>query len=350
MSSTFHLQNLSSDNSPLRRASDSGSGAATLSSPIPQQPSPSPITKSPMTKIDQATSFGDLSTTSTQAREFIRFRCPTCNEIVFSIDEALSHCGDLQRLRTSGGATPSGSPESLPGLPSGETIAFDERGKPSIVRTVDPETGEAKTLVKNDDGSTKTFDEAAVSSLTSSNAEELQSFVETLTHHQLRGLVHEVGQRLLERSQLYHTRLSELERLGECLNLRYFGLGADATERDLDNAYRKLAKKMHPDKNGGTEHAKKRFQDMKERYEALKKKLNGEDSSKDRATEEGEKSEEKDTEPDSKDDKKSTSIEYDPSDKECMIQTVSRMAKQLANIDIQMKVLLQELRRAQSQA
>ena len=71
--------------------------------------------------------------------------------------------------------------------------------------------------------------------------------------------------------------------------------------------YRKLAKKMHPDKNGGTEEAKKRpafcsgtqclaaslsscdgeeclllanpaagrFQGMKERYEALKKRLAG---------------------------------------------------------------------------
>lgn len=37
--------------------------------------------------------------------------------------------------------------------------------------------------------------------------------------------------------------------------------------------YRKLAKKMHPDKNGGTESAKNRFQAMKERYEALKKKI-----------------------------------------------------------------------------
>eukprot|EP00971_Amphidinium_carterae_P292925 5815792-Amphidinium_carterae.1 len=31
-----------------------------------------------------------------------------------------------------------------------------------------------------------------------------------------------------------------------------------------------MAKQMHPDKNGGTEEAKKRFQDMKARYEALK--------------------------------------------------------------------------------
>merc|ERR1712194_648819 len=61
--------------------------------------------------------------------------------------------------------------------------------------------------------------------------------------------------------------------MGEKLNYQYFGLEADASERDIDNAYRKLARKMHPDKNGGTEEAKKKFQDMKERYEALKKKI-----------------------------------------------------------------------------
>merc|ERR1712032_985055 len=45
-------------------------------------------------------------------------------------------------------------------------------------------------------------------------------------------------------------------------------------EKDLDNAYRKLAKQMHPDKNGSTESAKKQFQQMKDRYEAIKKRRN----------------------------------------------------------------------------
>merc|ERR1712232_681189 len=34
-----------------------------------------------------------------------------------------------------------------------------------------------------------------------------------------------------------------------------------------------MAKKMHPDKNGGTEDAKHRFQIMKEKYENLKNRL-----------------------------------------------------------------------------
>merc|ERR1712217_331561 len=66
--------------------------------------------------------------------------------------------------------------------------------------------------------------------------------------------------------------MGELEHLSDSANYEYFGLSPSATERDLDNAYRQLAKKMHPDKNGGTEEAKMRFQAMKERYEALKAK------------------------------------------------------------------------------
>merc|ERR1719281_1042373 len=69
--------------------------------------------------------------------------------------------------------------------------------------------------------------------------------------------------------------------MGEQLNYHYFGLTADASDKDLDNAYRKLAKQMHPDKNGGTDAAKKRFQQMKERYEAIKKKRQEEEEESD---------------------------------------------------------------------
>merc|ERR1712194_643180 len=60
-------------------------------------------------------------------------------------------------------------------------------------------------------------------------------------------------------SRVYHQKLAELDTMGEKLNYQYFGLEADASERDIDNAYRKLARKMHPDKNGGTEEAKKKI-------------------------------------------------------------------------------------------
>merc|ERR1711918_106571 len=70
----------------------------------------------------------------------------------------------------------------------------------------------------------------------------------------------------------YQARLSQWEQISEKANLSFFGLTEDATERELDVAYRQLSKKMHPDKNGGTEESKERFQEMKKKYEALKKK------------------------------------------------------------------------------
>lgn len=280
----------------------------------------------------------------------------------------------------------------------------------------------------NDDGSTRVFGENTVASLTSSTASDAARWAMGLTNHQLRGLVHEVGQRLLEGSRLYHARLAQLERIGEDANYRFFGLQAGASEKDLDNAYRRLARQWHPDKNGGTEEAKRRFQNMKERYEALKKRREeapaaqgggggrpGRSRSKERQEEDEEspqnnpenededddrqsaksdggdaagegsgavgarlsikdgdkpsppredKSREKsavdsDDEDDregrgrggkkeDEDEARATSIEYDPSDKDSMVKTVSRMVKQLKNIEIQMKVLVKELSRAQS--
>merc|ERR1711939_1166243 len=110
------------------------------------------------------------------------------------------------------------------------------------------------------------FGEDDVLELARKAGKDAQESIVGFTDHQLRGLVHEVGQRLLVNSQLYHRRLEELKKLGDNLNYRYFGLEPGASEKDLDNAYRKMAKRMHPDKNGGTDEAKRRFQDMKERY------------------------------------------------------------------------------------
>merc|ERR1712194_200497 len=154
-----------------------------------------------------------------------------------------------------------------------EVVAYDNKGRPTIVRQVDEETGTGRTVVRNEDGTKSVFGESTVQSLSSSNEEKAEKWTTALTTLQLRGLVHEVGQRLLEGSRVYHQKLAELDTMGEKLNYQYFGLEADASERDIDNAYRKLARQMHPDKNGGTEEAKKKFQDMKERYEALKKKI-----------------------------------------------------------------------------
>jgi DnaJ-class molecular chaperone len=52
-----------------------------------------------------------------------------------------------------------------------------------------------------------------------------------------------------------------------------FGLSANATARDVNTAYRRLARLTHPDKNGSTEEAKENFQSVKTRYEALKARM-----------------------------------------------------------------------------
>ncbi len=51
------------------------------------------------------------------------------------------------------------------------------------------------------------------------------------------------------------------------------GVAKDASEKDIKNAYRKLALKWHPDKNNDSEeqraHAEKMFKDVSEAYAIL---------------------------------------------------------------------------------
>ena len=47
------------------------------------------------------------------------------------------------------------------------------------------------------------------------------------------------------------------------------GVGREATEEDIKRAYRKLAVKLHPDKNPGDRAAEERFKELGEAYEAL---------------------------------------------------------------------------------
>lgn len=332
----------------------------------------------------------------------VMYRCPVCNEFVSSMDEALRHCpssgsqdaaspqkgpaaaevvrgaGAVQELALAGANSDEPGPKSEP-------VAFDEHGRPTIVRWFDPETGAGRTVVQNEDGSQRSFGESTIASLLSAKKEEAAKWASALTKdltgHQLRGLTHELGQRLLQISQKYNSRLDELKKLSDQLNFEYFGLdGESATERDLDNAYRRLAKQMHPDKNGGTEEAKVRFQKMKERYEELKTKLGGspsEDSEQPQdaaasgaAPEKGGKRggganrEEQEAETggkateDTDGDKENSEEEekakkpadsgYDPSNKESMAKMVSRYAKQLRDMNGKMEVLMKELKKARA--
>merc|ERR1719272_2484895 len=132
-------------------------------------------------------------------------------------------------------------------------------------------------MVLNDDGSCDVFGQQTIASLQSSTETETDDWIQVLSDYQLRGLVHEMGQRLVESSQVYQARLNQWEQLSEKANLAFFGLSEGATDRELDVAYRQMSKKMHPDKNGGTEESKKRFQEMKTKYENLKKKRGSQD-------------------------------------------------------------------------
>jgi hypothetical protein len=158
-------------------------------------------------------------------------------------------------------------------MEKGEVIARDEDGTPTISRQVDEKTGVAKTVVITDEGKKQAYGESTIRSLLDSPDQKAQDWIKGLTTHQMRGLIHEVGRRLIENSQVYHLRLKELKRLREQQGFLYFGLSKDATEKELEAAYRILAKKMHPDKNGGTDEAKKAFQTMRERYESLRKRV-----------------------------------------------------------------------------
>ena len=47
------------------------------------------------------------------------------------------------------------------------------------------------------------------------------------------------------------------------------GVGKDAAEADIKKAYRRLAMKLHPDRNSGDTKTEAEFKDVKEAYEVL---------------------------------------------------------------------------------
>jgi hypothetical protein len=282
--------------------------------------------------------------------------CPTCGEgKLSSLREAIDHCRSAEDpvqivtedsennapVPTIAAGVETQMPQinaapALPGVP-GEPVAYDSHGRPIIARQVDPETGHGRTVVMNDDGTCDVFGKQTIASLMSSTENEAHDWIQVLTDYQLRGLVHEIGQRLLETSQTYQARLSQWEQISEKANLEFFGLSADATDRELDQAYRQLSKKMHPDKNGGTEESKRRFQEMKTRYEELKKKRNAADAEQEKQVDAQE-----DEQPKGNDDK---TIEFDPNNRDSLHETARKMLQQLSTLDTGMINLVQQLKR-----
>eukprot|EP00929_Paragymnodinium_shiwhaense_P118471 TRINITY_DN90395_c0_g1_i1.p1 TRINITY_DN90395_c0_g1~~TRINITY_DN90395_c0_g1_i1.p1 ORF type:complete len:680 (+),score=205.42 TRINITY_DN90395_c0_g1_i1:85-2124(+) len=388
-----------------KSASASMSAAATAAAPSPVRITGSGLRSGLRGEVDR-NNLGEVS-------ETVRYRCPMCNseQLFCSMDEALAHClGDsaagvahgVQAGGSSGSraavATAAASEaiarqqgqaaDDPDALPDGEVIAYDARGRACIVRQVYDDSGiDGKTLIRNEDGSRTVFDLEAVRRLFDKETKDMR--LAELRAQELRGLVHEVGQRLVHTSKRYHDKLAELKSIDVQLAYTFFGLQASSSDRDLENAYKKMARQMHPDKNGGTEEAKKKFQHMKERYEKLKKtresdsNAGAEPSASGNGSETGAGPEERqqrrevgeaealaaqpkgarrepaaaqeppaDTGPppaEAEQDQKPRSMQaYDVNDKSSLQRTAGKMLEQLADMEASMDILLRELQRAAS--
>eukprot|EP00928_Gymnodinium_smaydae_P093722 TRINITY_DN7801_c0_g7_i1.p1 TRINITY_DN7801_c0_g7~~TRINITY_DN7801_c0_g7_i1.p1 ORF type:complete len:571 (-),score=73.72 TRINITY_DN7801_c0_g7_i1:156-1868(-) len=190
---------------------------------------------------------------------------------------------------------------------------YREPQAPSITRVTDPESGAAYTVVKSCDGSECIFGEQTVESLLASTAEDSMRWVLGLAHEQLHGLVHEVGQRLLLISSSYTSHAAQRKQIVERADEEFFGLEKGFVQKDLDNAYRNLARRLHPDKNGGTEEAKEQFQELQERYERLKSSLKPEH-------------------PQAESEADGDAISYDPSDRNSLETTLWTMLERLRGL------------------
>mmetsp|Transcript_51089 Transcript_51089/g.119606 ORF Transcript_51089/g.119606 Transcript_51089/m.119606 type:complete len:655 (-) Transcript_51089:52-2016(-) len=208
-------------------------------------------------------------------RTVVKHVCPTCSEEFLSLAEVRDH---WLREHATGCAEPEGDDgiktvgTDLQSKDAVQVVSCDDAGRAQVLRQMDDD-GSKYTVVMNDDGSKEIFTETRVVSLASMEEDDVAQWLRDVTNLHLKGFVHEATQRVVEGSQTYHSRRANLQKLGDRINFAYFGLDANATEKELEGKYRQLAKKMHPDKNGGTETAKDRFQMMKRRYEQLKERL-----------------------------------------------------------------------------
>jgi len=213
----------------------------------------------------------DQSTT----RTVVKHVCPTCSAEFPSLSEVRDH---WLREHAKRSAEPEGEDgiktvgAALQTKDAVQVVSCDDSGRAQVLRQMDDD-GSKYTVVMNDDGTKEIFTETRVSSMATMEEDDVAQWMRDVPNLQLRGFVHEATERVVEGSQKYHARRADLQKLGDRMNFAYFGLDSNATAKELEVKYRQLAKKMHPDKNGGTETAKERFQMMKRRYEQLKERL-----------------------------------------------------------------------------
>lgn len=143
------------------------------------------------------------------------------------------------------------------------------KGAFSKAHTISPrEQGKVRNIVRDKDGRiTALGDDSIYDEAT------MKRWVAAMGTWHLKGFEQELRFRVSDIYKEYAELKGQLDDYLENADYIFFGLDKDATLQDLDREYRRLAKLMHPDKNGGSDEAKAKFQDMKQRYEALRKKI-----------------------------------------------------------------------------
>lgn len=210
-----------------------------------------------------------------KVRRVLKHLCPCCGQTFGSDEEAKNHWLSAHLPKQDEDPSlpaASANSENEP-APHSETttkaslVETDENGKPVIVRQ-----GE-RTVVTDADGRQRAFGKETVTSLLAQDKEKLYEWMSDLSGRHLRGLVNEISAQYFEMQDKLFEQREELEQRSKRLGFAFFGLPATCSSKDLDNAYRRFARSMHPDKNGGTELAKERFQAMRAKYEELKEQV-----------------------------------------------------------------------------
>lgn len=147
-----------------------------------------------------------------------------------------------------------------------------------IYRHVDLQFGTSRTMVFNEeDVQIALFDDQTfVKLLINEKSSEIQEYVQDLCNRGMHGLLIELEQRLVEDSRNYLKNKTESNKIIQQQAFRFFELTEESTAKEAQEAYRRSARELHPDKNGGSADAKDKFQQMKNLYEAVKKQFKGE--------------------------------------------------------------------------